>query len=106
MGTVALAEKLCPDCGKPMVSNEEFIWKCPTGCGEWFGNEEEEKAPPVKNEKRFQPLTEGLCAMHWRTSEKPVLPPGPAEIKGGSKSKFKKRKKAFKPLPVDRYILA
>lgn len=109
MGTLALAEKLCPDCGKPMNKDGVEIWKCPDGHGEWLRNEKEKAThvlpkPPL-SEKRFEPLTGGLSEMKWRTAEKPVLQGGAIILGGGSKCKSKKNKKVYKPLITERYIL-
>lgn len=105
---MAVAGKPCPDCGKPMIRDGAGIWKCPYGHGEWLRNEvEERETPRALPEKRFQPLTEGLCMMSWRTAEKQVLQGGAIIFSGGSsKSRKRKKKKIYKPLVTERYILA
>lgn len=101
---VALAVKYCPDCGLPMEMDDLGIWKCPGGCGEWLRNEEEETAPRTKTVE-FQPLGDDLITIKWRTAEKPVLPRGPIVRKGNGHSRSKRKKKAYRPLTVERYIL-
>ena len=103
-GAVTL-EKLCPDCGEPMGKHGAGAWKCPAGCGEWLRNEEEAIAPKELTEVRFQPLTDGLPPMHWRTPEKPVHPIGVIVYGGGSKCKAAKKKKVHKPLITERFML-
>jgi len=89
-----LAEKYCPDCGELMVNNGVGAWKCPAGCGEWLRNEEEApELPKTPTQKQFQPLTEGLMPMHWRTPAKPVLQGGAIEFSGSSNCKSRKPKK-------------
>jgi hypothetical protein len=102
----AAIEKLCPDCGSAMTKNGLGAWKCPNGCGEWLRNDVEETEVLELPEKIFQPLTEGLSAMRWRTPEKPVLSPGPPK-KQNSKAKHRsKKKKIHKPLATERYLLS